>query len=819
MNPSTSTIHLSSKPWAGCKIFGPVVLAACALPALLMLLGFDFSSPSAGRGQSMTHSLLEWTGVCAAFMVGVLAFLHYRLTDEPSLPIIGLAMIGAAGMDVFHVLAAEGLVADVADVENFLPYTWIGGRLFAGLISLVGVGMFVLWRGPRRRIRNLTLGLIGLTIMGLAWALMNYSAGSSGLPRTLYANNFIKRPLDLYPLAIYLTCGFLVFPAYYRHHRSPFALALIVSTLPQCATQLYMAFGSTELYDSAFNVAHVMKALGYLVPAGGLLAELHMMFQSERTMKRKFESARREAEIATRSKSEFLAAITQEIRTPMTGVIGMAKLLQSSNLDEQQQDATDVIAGSANAVLALVEDVQDFSRLETGSVNLEKKSLNPRQLMDGVLDLLTIQANQHNVTLSGFVTPDVPNRIVGDEVRLRQILIKLAANALRHTRDGEVNLLIELVEDDAKQAVLRFHVRDTGAGMAEDKRVRILRSFSQPGQEDGHEFGGNGLGLAVTRQIVRLMGGSIWVESKLGEGTSFCFTVTVGSDLVENHTQSIVEEWQGRRILIADGNTTRAEQLTQQFTAWGFRVTTAYDGWDAIREIRASVLLKTPFDLAVLSEDLPGQSGMMLCRQVRATKNSGKIKLVLATKPSGQSRSREFSDRPWDFRLKGPVRNDVLHNIVMQAYGIAHAPTTDQVTGDFKTALAQYLGLKVLIAEDDPVNAEVLSKLLGRLGCRVHQAANGEEAVTKMAERHFDIVFMDCQMPVMDGYEATRIIRFREEEAGHHTIIVAMTPNAEMATRELVLQSGMDDYMCKPVNSGMLLETLSRWKVEELCTK
>ncbi|MFK5957079.1 MAG: response regulator [Planctomycetota bacterium] len=784
-----------------------------------MLLGFDFSSPPTGHGQSMTHSLLEWTGVCAALMVGILAFLHYRLNEEPSLPIIGLAMLGAAGMDIFHTLAADGLVADVVDMENFIPYTWIGSRLFAGLISLVGVGMFVLWRGPNRRIRNFTFGIIGLSIMGSAWFLMHYSASSPGLPRTLYAENFIKRPLDLYPLAIYLTCGFLVFPAYYRNHPSPFALALILSTIPQCATQLYMALGSTELYDSAFNIAHAMKAMGYLVPAGGLLAELHMMFQSERKMRRKFESARREAEIATRSKSEFLASITQEIRTPMTGVIGMAKLLKASDLDEQQQDATDVITGSANAVLALVEDVQDFSRLESGSVNLEKKSLDPRRLMDGVLELLTIQANQHNVDLSGFVTPEVPNRILGDEVRLRQILIKLAANALRHTRDGDVNLLIELVEEDGKAAVLRFHVRDTGAGMPEDKRVRILRSFSQPGQEDGHEFGGNGLGLAVTRQIVRLMGGSIWVESKLGEGTSFCFTVTVGSDLPQNHFHNVVEEWQGRRILLAEGNPLRAEQLTQQFSAWGFHVTTAADGWDAIREIRASVLLKTPFDMAVLSEDLPGQSGMMLCRQIRATKNSGQIKLVLRTKPDGHSRSKEFSDRPWDFRLRGPVRHNVLHNIMLKAYGIAIDPPHTEDAGDFKTAIAQYLGLRVLVAEDDPVNSEMISKLLGRLGCRVDQAQNGEDAVKRMAERSYDIVFMDCQMPIMDGYEATRIIRFREEEADQHTIIVAMTPNANMETRELVLRSGMDDYMCKPVSSKVLLETLNRWKVEELCAR
>lgn len=815
---STQELRLAASPWPGVLRRGRWLAALCLAPFGMMLLGFDFSSPASGVEESMIHSLLEWTGVCAAVTVGLLAFLQFRLTDEPSLPIIGLAVMGAAGMDIFHTLAASGLVASVTDLDSFIPYTWAGSRLFAGLISLAGVGMFVLWSDPHSRLRTATLFLIASIFLGSAWVLMDYCAASEGLPRTIYADQFFKRPLDLYPLGIFLLCGGLVFPAYYRHNPTPFALALILSTIPQCATQLYMALGSAGLHDSAFNIAHAMKAMAYLVPAGGMIAELHMTFQKEREMRRRFENARHEAQLATRSKSEFLSAITQEIRTPMTGVLGMTDLLLATGLDENQRDAADTISGSANAVLSLVEDVQDFSRLESGSVELEEKPLDPRALMDGILELLTTQASQHNVRLSAFVAPEVPNRVSGDAGRIRQILVKLASNALRHTRDGEVNLLVEMVEQDAAQVVLRFHVRDTGAGMPEDKRVRILRSFSQPGQEDGHEYGGNGLGLAVTRQIVRLMGGSIWVESQLGEGTSFCFTLLLGSDLEDRRQARVVQEWQGRRLLLAASSELRCGFLEKQLQAWGFQVTVANNGWDALREIRAALLLDAPFDLALLDEDLEGQPGAELCRQVRVTEGGHRTKLLLVGKADDTGRPSEEA-RPWDLRLQSPIRHGGLHNALLEAFGIAQSPLFARRAADSDAAVSgEDGGLRILIAEDDPVNQKVLTKLLTRLGCLVECVDNGHDAVERITAESFDLVFMDCQMPHMDGYEATRLVRVKEAQEGKHTIVIAMTANASLTTRELCLQSGMDDYMTKPVRASLLAETLDRWKAGEACS-
>ena len=803
---------LADFPWSDIVGYGQWILALCALPLLLQMAGMNFGSNGTGYANTATHSLLEWTGVCAAVFVGLLAFLQYRLTDEPSLPIIGLAMFCAAGMDIFHTLAADGLIASVADMDSFLPFTMIGSRVFTGLISLVGVSLFAVWLNPRRTLRAASLVGIGLVFMAGAWFMMSYCAGAEGLPRTIYADNFIKRPLDLYPLGIFVLCGVLVFPAYYRHHPTPFALALILSTLPQVACQLYLVFGSGNLHDGAFNIAHGMKALGYLVPAGGLLAELYLMFQSERKMREKFEYARQEAVIATRSKSEFLSAITQEIRTPMTGVVGMTDLLLGSPLSSEQLDATETISLSANAVLALVEDVQDYSRLEAGTVTLEEKHLAPRQLVDSILDLLSVQAAHHNVRLNGFIAPDVPGRVVGDDGRLRQVLVKLASNALRHTRDGEVNISAELLEENVSTVVLRFHVRDTGTGLPADKRARILRSFSHPGQEDGRAFGSHGLGLAVTRQIVRLMGGSIWVESRVGEGTSFCFTIQLGKDLSDRRAPRVVEEWQNQRALLAVGSEMRAMSLESQLGVWGFHVTVARDAWDTLREVRANRLHDQDFDLIILDEDLPGRKGSELCQEIRTVEGVVDSRLLLITEMSDMLKPNPNEAPAWNLRLQGPVKYSGMYSALQRIYGIAHSSEFARRLADKAVELESGTKIQVLIAEDDPINQKVLGKLLERLGCAVDIVHDGQEAVDAVMEKDYEIVFMDCQMPVLDGFDATRLIRVREMQKERRTIVVAMTANARLSTREECLQCGMDDYLAKPIRAERLAATLDRWK-------
>jgi signal transduction histidine kinase/DNA-binding response OmpR family regulator len=793
--------------------YGQWILASCALPLLLQALGMDFGSNGTGITNTATHSLLEWTGVCAAVFVGLLAFLQYRLTDEPSLPVIGLAMFCAAGMDIFHTLAADGLVASVTDMDSFLPFTMIGSRLFTGLIMLVGVSLFAVWLDPRRTLRTAGLVAIGLVFAAGAWAMMSYCASTDGLPRTIYADDFLKRPLDIYPLAVFLLCGVLVFPAYYRHHPTPFALALILSTLPQVACQLYLILGSGSLHDGAFHIAHGMKALGYLVPAGGLLAELYLLFQSERELRQRFEAARQEAVVATRSKSEFLSSIAQEIRTPMTGVVGMADILLGSGLDPGQLDAAETISGSANAVLTLVEDVQDYSRLEAGTIELEQKHLSPRRLVDSILDLLSVQATHNNVRLNGFVEADVPERVVGDDGRLRQVLVKLASNALRHTRDGEVTILAELVEMQHANVVLRFHVRDTGTGLPADKRVRILRSFSNPGHEDGHAFGSHGIGLAVTRQVVHRMGGSLWVDSRVGEGTSFCFTIELGKDTSDRRCPQVVEQWRRQRLLLAVGSEMRATNLESQLRGWGFQVTVARDAWDALREVRANRLQDRDFDVMILDEDLPGRRGSELCQAIREVEGVESTRLVLLAEMNEKLDPGLVAEPPWSHRLAGPLKYSGLHSALLQVYGVAGACGFARRLADQTGPPQASAGIKTLVVEDDPVNRKVLVQLLARLGCAVDSVDDGQQATDAVAAEDYDIVFMDCQMPILDGFDATRLIRAREARDGvRHVIIVAMTANARLSTRQECLQCGMDDYLAKPVRAERLAEALDRWK-------
>ena len=496
----------------------------------------------------------------------------------------------------------------------------------------------------------------------------------------------------------------------------------------------------------------------------------------------------------------------------MTGVVGMTDLLLGTHLNSDQQDAAETISGSANAVLALVEDVQDYSRLEAGTVTLEEKHLAPRQLVDSILDLLSVQAAHHNVRLHGYVAADVPGRVVGDDGRLRQVLVKLASNALRHTRDGEVSICAELVEENLAGMVLRFHVRDTGAGLSADKRARILRSFSNPGQEDGHAYGGNGLGLAVTRQIVRLMGGSIWVESTIGEGTSFCFTIQLGKDISDRRAPRVVEQWQNQRVLLAVGSEMRAASLESQLGVWGFEATVVRDAWDALREVRANRLHNTDFNLIILDEDLPGRKGSELCAEMRDVECSKQTRLMLLTEINDLLDPQIAASSPWDLRVQGPLKYSSMHSALSRIYGISHSSQFARRLADNAEGPQEGNTINVLIAEDDPVNQKVLCKLLERLGCTVDVVPNGQDAADAVLQKDYEIVFMDCQMPILDGFDATRLIRTRELQDDKHTIVVAMTANARLSTREECLQSGMDDYLSKPVRAERLAEALDRWK-------
>ncbi len=785
---------------------GRWLLALCLAPALLQALGVDFGVQANG---ALVHSLLEWTSVCAASLVGALAFVHYRVTKEASLPVIGMAMLCAGALDMFHILASEGLVGEIADPESFAPFIGTASRLVSGLICLLGVGLFALWLEPGKRFSTVSYSVIGGAFALASIMLMSYGMDAQGLPRSVYAEDMIKRPLEMYPLAVYLLCGALVFPLYYRHHASPFALSLVLMMVPQAASQLYMAFASAQDFDAAFNIAHGLKAIGWLVPAGGLLVEFADLFRRERQTRERCEAAEASAIQAAKSKSEFLSSISQEIRTPMAGVIGMADYLMTSALDNAQADAAETIAGSAGAVLALIDDVQDFSQLETGFVELAEEPLAPRRLLDGILELLSVQALQNKVRMSAFADPEVPARVLGDEKRLRQILLKLTSNALRHTRDGEVNLQCEFVEEGYTHVVLRFHVSDTGSGIPDDKRAAILRSFSQAGHEDGIAYGGNGLGLAVTRQMVRLMGGSIWVESTVGQGTSFVFTVRLSRDLDERRQPRVVEEWQGKRLLLAVSSPMRSSQMKRQLQAWGFEVTVANDAWDALRELRATLLMEQCFDLALIDQDMPGRSGEDLCQEFRAAEGADGMKILLM---SGPGEVIHEGNPLWDLRLQSPIKFGSLHNALQQACGVKRSALYDRRVVDAEEIDVLPGALKVLVAEDDPVNQKVLSKLLERLGCQVDRVCNGEEATERVQTGSYHLVFMDCNMPGLNGFDATRLIRLRESSTGAHTIIIAMTSNARASTREQCLQAGMDDYITKPIRASVLAEALDRWK-------
>ena len=308
------------------------------------------------------------------------------------------------------------------------------------------------------------------------------------------------------------------------------------------------------------------------------------------------------------------------------------------------------------------------------------------------------------------------------------------------------------------------------------------------------------------------MGGSIWVESRVGEGTSFCFTIQLGKDLSDRRAPRVVEEWQDQRVLLAVGSEVRAAALESQMGVWGFQVTVVRDAWDALREVRANRLHNSDFDLIVLDEDLPGRKGSELCEEIKNIECATGSRLMLITEMSDRLNPLTAQKPPWDYRLQGPVKYSSLYSALTRIYGIANSPQFARRLADNTDDGESGTKIQVLVAEDDPTNQKVLKKLLEKLGCSVDVAANGQQALDAVMDKAYEMVFMDCQMPELDGFDATRLIRVREAQLGRRTVVVAMTANARLSTREECLQCGMDDYLAKPIRAERLAQALDRWK-------